>query len=211
MNNKSENQTIQTYNKIAPDYCKKTRQPEFLEIEDQYIQKLLSYITSQNPLILDVGCGDGRHCKLIEQNEGKAIGIDLSDSILKEAGDYYPQGDFRKMDMSKLEFEDNSCDGIWSCGSIYHVSKAEIGIVIKEFRRILKPDGVVGINFKLGDGEGLEENPKSYGDGARYFAYYTKQEMTKILAQESFEVLDTCTYPEKIYGDNIQQIWFRLK
>ena len=60
-------QTIQTYDKIAPEYCKKTRQPKFLEWEENYIKKLLSFISKSTPLILDVGCGDGRHCALIEK------------------------------------------------------------------------------------------------------------------------------------------------
>ena len=71
-------QTIQTYDRIAPDYCKKTRQSKFLEREESYIKKLLAVISKLNPLILDVGCGDGRHTILIEENGGGAIGIDLS-------------------------------------------------------------------------------------------------------------------------------------
>src|SRR3990172_8786000 len=109
-------QTIQTYDKIAPDYCKKTRQSKFLDWEDTYIKKLISFIPASNPLILDVGCGDGRHSILIDKNGGRAIGIDLSKSMLKEAMTLYPHGDFRDMDMRKLAFEDNFFDGIWSSG-----------------------------------------------------------------------------------------------
>ena len=116
----------------------------------------MSYISKSPPLILDVGCGDGRHCVLIEKNGGKAIGIDLSKSILEEAKAYYPNGDFRKMDMRRLLFDDDYFDGIWASGCIYHVIKSDVRKVIKEFRRVLKIDGVVGLSFKLGKGEGLE-------------------------------------------------------
>lgn len=201
-------QTIETYDKIAPDYCKKTRQPKFLKWEETYIQRLLSYIPKSNPFILDVGCGDGRHCVLIEKNGGKALGIDLSQGMLKEAHTYYPQGDFQCMDMCNLLFDDNTFDGIWSSGSIYHVPKSEVRNVIKEFRRVLKPNGVVAINFKLGQGEGLEENPSSYSGSPRYFAYYTAQEMLSLFAGNGFDVVESCMYPEEIFGDNIQQMWF---
>ena len=50
-------QTTQTYDKIAYDYCKKTRQPKFLEWEENYIKKMLSLISEPNPLILDVDVG----------------------------------------------------------------------------------------------------------------------------------------------------------
>jgi len=52
-------QTIESYDKIASEYCRKTRQPKFLDGEEIYIKMLLSYISKTIPLILDVGCGDG--------------------------------------------------------------------------------------------------------------------------------------------------------
>jgi len=204
-------QTMETYDKIASHYCKKTRQPKFLEWEETYIQRLLSYIPQSDPVILDVGCGDGRHCVLIEKNGGKALGIDLSRGMLKEAQTYYPQGDFQHMDMCNLLFNDNTFDGIWSSGSIYHVPKSEVRKVIKEFKRVLKPTGVVAVNFKRGEGEGLEENPASYGGSPRYFAYYTRKEMISLFSKEGFDVVESCTYPEEIFGDTIQQMWFTLK
>ncbi len=202
-------QTIQTYDRIAPDYCKKTRQSKVLEWEQSYIKKLLSFISNSDPLILDVGCGDGRHSILIDRNGGRAIGIDLSKNMLKEARSLYPDGDFHEMDMRRLSFDDNFFDGIWSSGSIYHVTKSEAGKVIREFRRVLKIDGVVTVNFKLGSGEGMEANPKSYSGFQRYFAYYTRDEMIDIFGSFGFEELESCTYPEEIFGDNIQQMWFR--
>lgn len=204
-------QTIQTYDKIAPEYCRKTRQTKFLEWEENYIKKLLSFISKTKPLILDVGCGDGRHCIIIENNGGKAIGIDLSQGMLEEAKTLYPKGDFQIMDMRNLSFDDDFFEGIWASGSIYHVPKSTIGELIREFRRVLKPNGILAINFKLGKGEGMEEQPKSYQGSSRYFAYYTEQEMRDILGNFGFEVLESCTYPEEIFGDNIQQMWFKLK
>ena len=204
-------QTIQTYDKIAYDYCTKTRQPKFLEWEENYIKKMLSLISEPNPLILDVGCGDGRHTIPIERNGGRAIGIDLSKNMLKEAKSLYPNGDFREMDMRKLSFDNEFFDGIWSSGSIYHVTKSDIKNVIKEFKRVLKTDGVIAIIFKLGQGEGLQANPKSYSGSPRYFAYYTEEEMKDIFTSFGFEELDSCTYPEEILGDNIQQMWFKKR
>jgi ubiquinone/menaquinone biosynthesis C-methylase UbiE len=203
-------QTIETYNRIASKYCSKTREPIFLEWEEGYIRKLLSYIHKGNPLILNVGCGDGRDNIHIEKNGGKAIGIDLSKGMLQEARKLYPQGDFRIMDMRDLSFGDNSFDGIWASGSIYHIPRSQVGQVVKEFKRVLKNDGVLGLNFKLGTGEGIEANPKSYAGHPRYFAYYTEKEMKRILDGNGFHELESRMYPEEIYNDHILQTWFRL-
>jgi len=202
-------QTIKTYDKIASDYCKKTRQSKFLDWEESYIKKLLFFISKPQPLILDVGCGDGRHTILIEKNGGRAIGIDLSKNMLSEAKTLYPNGDFRRMDMRKLLFDSDSFDGIWASGSIYHVAKSDVRRVIREFKRILRLDGVLALSFKLGYGEGMEVNPKSYSGSPRYFAYYTRGEMKELFSRFGFEELESCTYPEEIFGDNNQQIWFR--
>ena len=204
-------QTIRTYDKIAPEYCRKTRQLDILEWEEEYIKRLLSHIPNSTPLILDVGCGDGRHCLLIEKNGGKAVGIDMSEGMLEEARVYYPGCDYRKMDMRSLHFDDLSFDGIWASGSIYHVTKADVKGVINEFARVLRPGGVLAVNFKLGHGEGLEENPKSYGGSPRYFAYYTEADMTDMFEDSGFQKLESCTFPEEIFGDTISQMWFRLK
>jgi ubiquinone/menaquinone biosynthesis C-methylase UbiE len=202
--------TIATYNNIAPGYCAKTRQEKYLKWEREYIRKMLEYVAAPSPLVLDVGCGDGRHCKMIDDLGGRAVGIDLSDTMLQEAQKYHPPGDFRKMDMQYLNLDDASVDAIWSSGSIYHVSKAEVDEVFDEFQRVLKPNGVLAINFKLGHGEGLEANPKSYGGSPRYFAYYSEAEMLSILTEHGFTELESCHYPEEIFGDNLQQMWLRL-
>jgi ubiquinone/menaquinone biosynthesis C-methylase UbiE len=204
-------QTVRTYDRIAPEYCEKTREPRFLEWEEGYIKKLMGYISSPAPIILNVGCGDGRDNVHIEMNGARAIGIDLSEGMLREAKKYYPVGDFRKMDMRDLAFEDDFFDGIWASGSIYHVPKSEVKKIIGEFERVLKNDGVLSLNFKLGKGEGLEANPKSYDGSPRYFAYYTKQEMKNIMVDFGFKEIESCLYPEEIFNDKIQQMWFRLE
>jgi ubiquinone/menaquinone biosynthesis C-methylase UbiE len=203
-------QTIETYDKIASRYCSKTREPKIEEWKEGYIKKFLSYFPRKHPLILNVGCGDGRDNMHIEKSGAKAIGIDLSKGMLREAKKLYAQGDFRIMDMRHLEFNDDSFDGIWASGSIYHVPKSQVSQVIQEFRRVHKIDGVASLNFKLGTGEGMEANPKSYGGYPRYFAYYSKEEMKALFDTHDFKELESCMYPEEIYKDRIQQMWFRL-
>ena len=66
------------------------------------------------------------------------------------------------------------------------------------------------VSFKLGSGEGLETNPKSYGGSPRYFAYYSKAEMNDFLGQYGFSEVESCLYPEEVFDDNIQQMWLRL-
>jgi len=208
-NDQSLEQTIRTYDTIAPGYCAKTRLDKYLRWEREYIRKLLDLVASPEPKILDVGCGDGRHCRIINQENGQAVGVDLSEGMLTEARKRCPDIDLHQMNMLALEFDDGSFDGIWSSGSIYHVTKATVPAVLSEFERVLRASGVLAMSFKLGTGEGLEANPGSYGGRPRYFAYYTREEMTRLLEEAKFSVVETSLYPEKIFGADNLQIWAR--
>jgi ubiquinone/menaquinone biosynthesis C-methylase UbiE len=206
---KEAEETIKAYDAIAPEYCPGTRQEKFLEWEKSYIEKMLALIQDTHPLILDVGCGDGRHCKIIDELGAKSVGIDLSDAMLAQAWKYHPEGDIRKMDFRELEFPDAHFHGIWSSGSVYHVPKSEVGQVIAEYARVLRPGGIVAINFKLGSGEGMEQEPKSHRGAARYFAYYATEKMEGLFRRAGFELLKSCAYPEEVFGDELAQMWFR--
>ena len=46
------------------------------------------------------------------------------------------------------------------------------------------------------------------GELPRYFAYYTKDEMTSLFQASGFEELSSTIFPRKIYGDDIQMMWF---
>lgn len=87
--------------------------------------------------------------------------------MLTNPGKYAPTGrDYdlgritaRHMDARHLDFEDESIDGIYSCGSIEHVGEWEdIAQAAREIGRVLKPGGVASLctEFKLsGDGDGF--------------------------------------------------------
>lgn len=202
-------QTIETYDAISTKYCAKTRLDKYLRWERMYIRKMLDLIDSAEPRVLDVGCGDGRHCRIVRQEGGRVMGIDLSQGMLAEAGKLCPDIDFRQMNMLSLEFDGGSFDGIWSSGSIYHVTKSMVPLVLSEFDRALRPGGVLAMSFKLGTGEGLEANPGSYAGLPRYFAYYTCEEMLRLLEEAGLSVVETCMYPEKIFGADNLQLWAR--
>jgi hypothetical protein len=67
------------------------------------------------------------------------------------------------------------------------------------------------MSFKLGTGEGMEFNPRSYGDLPRYFAYYTHEEMRRLLEDAGFGIVETSMYPEKIFGADVLQLWARKR
>jgi SAM-dependent methyltransferase len=197
--------TINSYDQIASEYCQHTYREEIRVFERTLLDKFLEYITVKNPLILDIGCGDGRDSKYLLQKGARVFSADLSQAMLEQAQRNVPDGIHLLMDARNIQLENEFLDGIWASGMIYHFPKNEVDTVFTEFHRVLKPIGVFGFNFKIGVGEGMEDNPRSYPGTPRYFAYYTLKEIREYLTL--FKVLEEFPFPMEIFSDTLVQLY----
>lgn len=97
--------------------------------------------------VLEIGVGCGSHALLLAKHSRAFIGIDITEYAVnttkKRLLCFGVQGDIRRMDAERLEFEDNSFDFIWSWGVIHHSSDTRK--ILKEIYRVLRPGGRVTI------------------------------------------------------------------
>jgi ubiquinone/menaquinone biosynthesis C-methylase UbiE len=96
--------------------------------------------------VVDVGCGDGFFSNLLGENQASVIGLDNSEAFLQHASanaDVAENIKFLKGDVRRLPFEDASIDVIWSAHSMH--SYPEIQQCLCEFRRVLRPGGVLAV------------------------------------------------------------------
>lgn len=131
--------------------------------------------------ILDIGCGPGRDAHFFVNSGYEYIGIDFSKELIKVARDKNPEVDFQIMDMNNLKFPEDSFDGFWAVASLLHIPKDKINIPLVEIYRILKPRGIGCVVIKEGSGEEIIKD--------RFFAFYSKDEFSKILENNGFEIL----------------------
>jgi len=54
---------------------------------------------------------------------------------------------------------------------------------------------------------GLEEEPRSFSGGSRYYACYRRGEMKALLHRVGFRVLAFESYPGRVFGEEIVQVW----
>ena len=98
--------------------------------------------------ILDLGCGPGSITLGIARQVapyGSVVGIDQSEGqfeYAKGTADGLPVT-FRAMDAYRLEFEDESFDGIFSHALFEHVARPHT--ILQEARRVLKKGGFIGL------------------------------------------------------------------
>lgn len=189
--------TIETFNKIAPSYAKFT----FEKIQQYELNKFISLFNKKSK-ILDVGCGSGRDVQYFIEYGLDPVGIDLSDSMLKEATTRVKDGNILKMDMKNLKFKENNFDGIWCCVTLSHIKKKELLTILKEFKRVLKQKGYLYISVKKGDKEGFETDEK-YNNLPLYLAYYSKEEIENLLKKAGFTIYSSYLVGNKVEWINV--------
>jgi tellurite methyltransferase len=97
-------------------------------------------------VILDVGCGVGRHVLYLGKHGFQVAGVDISPSGVKMAQAMCAeQGivlDGRVSDMTTLPWPDQYFDAALSTSTIHHQLRAGIVQTLTEVWRVLKPGGV---------------------------------------------------------------------
>ncbi len=183
--------TIQTYNRYAEKYFQKNCSVECIkEILEFFIKNICG------KRILDVGCGPGRDVKFFCDRGFEAIGIDLSRNLLEIARKNVPKARFYLMDMRNLTFPDKYFDGIWACASFLHVSKRDAERTLNGFHRVLKSSGLLYISVKEGVGEEFVSS-LDYGGNGRYFVFYSREELRKLIENSGFKVIKEVIEKEK--------------
>lgn len=98
-------------------------------------------------IVVDVGCGPGYLVMRIAKEipDLKIIGVDISEEMIQKAYvnlssiGLSNRAEFRKGDIKKMPFEDNTIDLLVSTFSLHHWSNLERSL--SEIHRILKPRG----------------------------------------------------------------------
>lgn len=124
--------------------------------------------------VLDCGAGGMLPPLAIFKEHGyETFGIDISEKQIELAEEFENKHgielNIREGNMLSIPYDDGSISFIYSYNSIFHMSKKDIGCVIKEIYRVLPKNGLAFINFptvndlraelgeKVRDGEYLQE------------------------------------------------------
>jgi hypothetical protein len=90
--------------------------------------------------------------------------------------------------MSKIDFKQNSFDGIVFLYSLFHASKQDVPKILAKTNLMLNDDGVVYLVMQEGEGEVVLDEPFLPSEKI-YFNLYTEEEIVSILGAAGFEVV----------------------
>ncbi len=91
--------------------------------------------------VLDVGCGEGRFCRMLAQRGAQVTGLEPTSRLLEEARKRHPEGRYEPGDAAKLPYGDSSFDLVVSYVALVDI--ADYRTAIREKSRVLKPGGRV--------------------------------------------------------------------
>lgn len=107
---------------------------------------------NQTCKILDLGCGSGRHVIFLAQKKFDVYGLDISKKAISIAKrnllEKKLKATLRVGTMSKTPYRNNFFDAVISFRVINHGTIKEIDKTISEIKRVLRPGGLVFINFQ---------------------------------------------------------------
>ena len=90
---------------------------------------------------LDVGCGEGRFCRIMQACEIRTAGIDPTDALIRRARERDLDGDYRTGIAEALDFPDRSFDLVVSYLSLIDIP--DFAAAIREMARVLQPGGTL--------------------------------------------------------------------
>jgi ubiquinone/menaquinone biosynthesis C-methylase UbiE len=130
------------------------------------------------------------------------IGTDISEGMLEIIRKKFPGQQFYKQSVYDLSFPDKEFDGFWACAVLLHIPKKRIDEALRGIKAVVKPGAIGFISLKIGEGEGMRHDIVDGQELQRFYSYWSKDEFSKVLKKNNFELLD---YTIRPYGD--QRVW----
>lgn len=176
--------TVAAYDAIATSYD--ARRHQLPEAMRGWIRRFAGMV-GPGGVVADLGCGPGRHGQLLTRLGLRVVGLDLSAGMLRVARRRLPS--VVQADLRQLPLRGESLHGVWSAAALLHVPRVDAPVVVEEYRRVLRPDGTLGLVTAAGEGEGWE--PVAYAPGwRRWFVYHSSDQLVQFLEGAGLDLLE---------------------
>lgn len=109
---------------------------------------MLERVKRHEGRFLDIGCGEGRFVRTLQELGFSGVGIDPVEKLISTAKERDPEGDYRIGVGEKLDFDDASFDLTVSYLSLIDIE--DFRSAINEMNRVTKPAGTILIANLLG-------------------------------------------------------------
>jgi SAM-dependent methyltransferase len=168
--------TREYYNKYAKEYFEKTKDSIHIELLNSFLKLIW-----RDEKILDLGCGSGNNLKFMKERGYNVIGVDNATALIQLAKDFSNAEiyNFDIADANSLNclIKNMKVRHLYANASLLHLSQKEF----LNFMNTIEVEGYFFVSLKEGNGEAFDK----FG---RFFVYYTKEKVEKIL-RDRFNII----------------------
>jgi SAM-dependent methyltransferase len=187
-----------SYDAVANEYVQRiSDELQHKPLDRALLERFATAVRDGGP-VCDIGCGPGHVARYLKERGVEVIGYDLSPKMVEAAQVLNPEIEFQQADMTALDHADETWAGLVAFYSIIHIPSSEIAQTLREFRRILRPDGLLFLAFHMGD-ETMHLDDWWKHKVNIDFYFFQPAEITRHLRVAGFEIeelIEREPYPE---------------
>ncbi len=199
------------YDSVAKEYAdtfsgEHDKKPKDQEILHRFSQE----IRGRKP-VWDFGCGPGQTTKYLKDLGIEISGLDLSEKMINQARTIHPDINFRKGNLLKLKFDDDSIAGAVAFYAIVNFTEEQVGIALREVFRVIQPGGRFLFTFHIGE-ETIHIDEFLGNKVDIDFMFFTTEFMFSCLKDigfEKVEIIEREPYPEVEYSSQRAYVFAR--
>ena len=196
-------ETFETWNKIAQIYEDKFMN---LDLYNQTYDLFCEAITTENPTVLELGCGPGNITKylLTKRPDFKIDAVDVAPNMIALAKQNNPTAHCEVMDVREIDSIQKSYNAIVCGFCIPYLSVADVSKLINDCYHLLLQNGVIYLSFVAGDYTQSDYQKGSSGDRV-YFYYHSLESIVESFEKQGFTIDNVIAvkYPK---SDNTEEI-----
>ncbi|OCR96199.1 hypothetical protein CFT12S02847_04745 [Campylobacter fetus subsp. testudinum] len=204
---------VQNQNEWCELHKNKRHQPKY---PDAHVVRFVFKDLDKNGggVVLDLGCGAGRHTKLLAENGFNAYGCDYSQSGVEVAKLLIKQAnlnaDLKVASVGDLPYDDDKFDGIICWGVLEYSDLNGIEKASQEIYRVLKVGGKVLINvrntedYRYKKGEKISKfsiiirenskNSSAFEENGMQMYFFDKDEVKRVFSKFSKIKIDSLSW-----------------
>jgi SAM-dependent methyltransferase len=116
------------------------------QVRSRSVARTLQRLFPTSGVFAECGCGSGETGSRLHTRTGQTcLAVDFSWHALRQALNQPCLAGGVQADIRDLPFRDDSLDGIWNLGVMEHFELDEQRVILREFRRVLKPGAFVAL------------------------------------------------------------------
>lgn len=190
-----------SYNQVAEEYVARfSDELAHKPFDRELLDLFAADVTNLGP-VCDIGCGPGHIADYLHKRGVNVRGIDLSQQMVEQAQQLYPAIEFQQGDMSSLNVDDEAWGGIVAFYSIIHIPREAVIRVLHEFKRVLRPGGLLLLSFH--QGQEIIHFDEWWGKQVSLdFIFFERSEMEAYLRAAGFAIEDTLERPP--YAEDVE-------